>query len=198
MARPSDSYPDSATLGGQDERANGETPDALRAALADHDGELAAAVETTDELADLLVTAVVVAAALDEEELDHLTDSTSNLVAAADGLTTDEAATLADDLGENAAELSAALDAVLELQRAGALEDLVALAGTLSTLDIDGDTADGLNAVLGAVGAAQREQEPVSVLGLLAGVTSRDSRRGLGYLLSFLQALGRRVATGRR
>lgn len=198
MARPSESYPDSATLGGRDERANGETPESLRAALAEHDEDLAAAVETTDELADVLATAIVVAAALDEDDLEHLTDSTSNLVTAADGLTTDEAAALADDLGENAEDLSAALEAVLRLQRAGKLDDLVGLAETLSTLDIDQETADGLNAILGAVGVAQREPTPVSVLGLLEGFRSRDARRGLGYLLSFLKALGRRLAPERR
>lgn len=242
MADPSESYPESATLGGDAKRTNGETPESLRVALAEHGEELAAAIETTDELSDILTTAIIVAASADEAELDHVTNSTANLVEAADGLTTDQAAQLASELGENADDLSDALETVLELQRTGnlddlvsiasafseslsadeveelgtmleqngsdlvdaldvvlelhredQLEDLVALAETLSTLEIDQDTADGLNTVLGAVGEAQRTSEPVSLLGLLRGFGSKDARAGLGYLLSLLKAQGRRV-----
>lgn len=193
MAEPADSYPESATLEGHDERVDGETPDSLRAALAKHDAELASGVERTDELADILTTAIIVTASADDEELDYVTDSTSNLLTAADGLTTDGAATLAGELGENADELAAALETVLELQRTGQLDDLLELAETASALEVDDDAVAGLNTLLSSISEAQQQSRPVSVLGLVSGLRGRDARSGLGYLLSVLQALGRRL-----
>jgi len=227
MAEPAESYPESATLGA-DERTDGEMPDALREALVDHDEDLAAAVEATDELDDVLTTAILVAASADTEELAHLSDSASNLIDIADGLTTDEVAALTDDLGEdaddvadlltiaaalgaslspseverlssmvedNGSELVDALDVLLALHSEGTLTDLLDLAETLSTLEIDDDTVRGLNTVLGAVGEAQRESETGSQSGLLDDIRSADFREGVGYLRTLLRALGRRVRT---
>lgn len=240
MARPTDTYPETATHGSSKHRTNGEGDAALEEALSEHGEALAVAVESTDELQDALATAILIAASADEDELDHVTDSAANLVAAADGLTTDGAAALATDLGDNAEELSAsldtvvalqreghlddlaavatafaeslsaaeveelssmleedgtevveALDMVLELQRGGQLKDLLDLAETLSTLDVDEDAAAGLNALVGAVGEAERDSEPVGFVGFLRGLRSRDARAGLGYLLELLKALGR-------
>jgi uncharacterized protein YjgD (DUF1641 family) len=193
MAKPADSYPESATLGDQDGAADGEAPEDLQAALAEHDDELAAAVERTDELGDLLTTAIIVAASADDAEVEHLTDRTANLVEAVDGLATDETAELAADLGENAGELAGLLETLLELQREGHLDDLIELAEPLALLEIDEDTAEGLNAVLGAVGEAQRDSEPLSLSGLVSDLRSSELRAGLGYLLSLLKALGRQV-----
>lgn len=242
MAEPTDTYPETATNGARKEATDGDGEAALRAALADHGDELAGVVENTDELNDVLTTAILVIASSDEADLDHVTDRTANLIAAADGLATNETADLAADVGDSAADLSAALDTVLELQRDGHLDDfvtlssafsdslsseeveelatmleangsdlvaaldtvlelqrddhlsdLVDLATTLSVLDIDEDTAAGLNDILGAVGEAQRESEPAGPLGMLRGLASSDGRAGLGYLLAILKAQGRRL-----
>lgn len=193
MAKPADSYPESATLGNDDGGVDEEAPEELQAALAAHDEELAAAVGRTDELGDLLTTAIIVAASADEEEVQHLTDRTSNLVEAVDGLATDETAALAADLGDNAGELARLLETLLELQRTGQLDDLLELAEPLATLEIDEDTAEGLNAVLGAVGEAQATAEPLSLSGLVSDLRSAELRAGVGYLLAILKALGRRV-----
>lgn len=239
MAKPTDSYPESATHGARKREAgDGEGEAALRRAVDAHGESLAAAVERTDELDDALATAILVAASADEAEVDHVTSSAANLVEAADGLTTDGAAALATELGENAdglnaaletvldlqregtlddlaalaaalsteqvealsavldedgAELVAALDLVLDLQRGGELEDLVGLGRTLSALDVDEDTARGLNELLGAVGEAERESEPVGLLGAVRQLRTADARAGLGYLVATLKALGRRV-----
>jgi uncharacterized protein YjgD (DUF1641 family) len=237
MAKPTDTYPETATLGGREE-SNEAGEAELREALAAHGGSLAAAVERTDELDNALATAILVAASADDEEVDRVTNSAANLVTAADGLTTDGAAALADTVGENAddllgsldtvlelqrdgklddlatlagalsaeevaalstmveedgEDLVAALDAALELQRTGALADLVALGQTFSALDVDEDTARGLNGVLGAVGEAQRESEPVGLLGAVGALRTRDARAGLGYLVAILKAQGRRL-----
>ncbi len=237
MAKPTDTYPETATLGGREESTEaGETE--LREALAAHGGDLAAVVERTDELDDALATAIIVAATADEAEVERVTDSAANLVAAADGLTTDGAAALAGAVGENADDLSDALDTVLELQRDGTLEDLSTLAGAVSTeeaealaamldeedtdivaaldtvlelqrddalsdlvalgqtfsaLDVDEDTARGLNGVLAAVGEAQRESEPVGLFGAVGTLRSANARAGLGYLVAILKAQGRRL-----
>lgn len=242
MAEPTNSYPESATQGGREATTDGEGEAALEAALAEHGESIADAVDRTDELADLLTTAILVVANADKAELEHVTDSTANLVEAADGLTTEEAAELATTVGDSADDLSdslatvlalqreghlddlvriatafseslspeeveklattvedsgtevvEALDVVLVLQREGHLEELVDLATTLSTLDIDADAARGMNTLLGALGEAERDSQPVGPLGALRQLRTRDARAGLGYLVAILKAQGRRL-----
>jgi uncharacterized protein YjgD (DUF1641 family) len=242
MAEPTDSYPEAATNGARKASTNGDGEAALEAALAAHGEDLADLVEGTDELQDALATAILIVASADDDEVEYVTSSTANLVEAVDGLSTDEAAALAGDLGENADDLAAALetvlelqreghlddlvtiatgfsgslsaeevealstmleedgsdvvealDVVLELQREGSLEELVDLADTLSTLDIDADAAAGLDRLLGAVGEAEREAEPVGLLGFLRRLGGQDVRAGLGYVLAILKAQGRRL-----
>lgn len=244
MAEPQRTVPEAATNGARD-RGTGEGEAALQTVLDEHGEALAAALDRTDELEDALVTAILVIASADDEEVEHVTDSAANLVAAADGLSTDETAALADQVGADADALAGALDAVVSLQRAGDLDDLlelataltdalsdeeidrlasmldedgeavldaldtvlslqragdldalVELAGTAAALELDDDAVAGLNAVLGAVGEAQRDSEPVSLLGAVGALRSRDGRAGLGYAVSVLRALGRRL-TGR-
>lgn len=240
MAEPVDSYPATATNGTEEPRGDGEQ--ALRDALAENGEQLAAVVESSDELQDVLTTAILIVASADEDELDHITDSITNLTEAADGISTAEAAALATDVGANAEELSStlstllelersgdletlvtlatavsgglspdevdelasllesdtaelidALDLVLELQREGDLGELLDLAQTASRLELDEDAVTGLNAVLGAVGEAQRNSHSRGILGLLGQLRTRDARSGLGYLVALLKALGRRV-----
>lgn len=247
MADPTDSYPDEATLGARSKGASDGSADSdgearLREVLDAHGEDLAAALDRTDEAADLVETTILVLASADDEEIDYLTDSVGNLVEAGDALSTAEATTLAASVGENGDDLAATVDTVLELQREGRLDDLATIAGAfseslspeeveelatileengaetvaaldvvldlhregrlddlvdlarvVSTLEVDADTAAGLNTVLGAVGAAQRESEPVGLLGFVSGLRSRDARAGLGYLLALLKAQGRRV-----
>lgn len=242
MAEPQETYPESATHGGREQAADEDGEAALREALAAHGEDIADIVEHTDELDDALTTAILIAAAADEDEVNQITASTANLVEALDGLSTEDAAALATAVGENADDLSASLDSVLELQREGQLDDLVTIAAafseslspaeveelsamlesngteiveamdlvlelqreghleslvdlakTLSGLEIDEDAAHGLNDLLGAVGEARRESEPVGLLGALRRLGGRDARAGLGYLVTVLKAQGRRL-----
>jgi len=246
MAEPRDAYPETATKGGREDGTTAEGEAALRAALAEHGDEIAGVVETTDELDDLLTTAILVIASADDGAVEHVTESTANLVKAADGLSTDGTAELAANLGENADDLSVTVDTVLQLQREGHLDDivtvatafsdslsaseveelattleengddlvaaldvvlelhrddqladLVTLAETFSGIEADADTVRGLNGVLAAVGEAERESEPVGVLGLFKRLRGRDARAGLGYLVALLRALGRRLRNDR-
>lgn len=192
MAEPTDSYPAEATKGGRErERGGGEA--ALREALDAHGEELAAAIERSDEVGDLLETAILMIATADEDEVEYVADAGASLLRAADGLATDETADLAEDVGERADDLAEALELVLELQRQGHLEDLVDLAKTMSALEVDADAVRGMNTALGALGEAERESEPVGFLGFLRGLRSADARAGLGYLLALLRAQGRRL-----
>jgi len=240
MAKPADSYPESATLGDEDGGVDGETPEELRAALAEHDEELAAAVERTDEFGELLTTAILVVASADDEEVSEITDALSALVEVGEGLATDGTADLAAVVGENgealaglvetgtrlereadldavvtlAATLSSSLsdeavdelvtlvetggedvvdtlELVVELQRSGDLDALLATASMLSQLELDEDAVEGLNRLLSAVGEAERDSEPVGLLGALRQLRSRDGRAGIGYVVSLLKGLGR-------
>lgn len=193
MAKPQSSHPEDATLGGStDETDAGQK--ALEDALGKHGEELAAAIEATDELDDLLVTAILIIASADEEEVENVTESLAALVEAGDGLLTEETAELAGMLGENADELADALDLLLELQRSGDLETLLETARMLTVLDIDEETADGLNRLLSAVGAAERTAtdapEDTGLLATVRGFTSTEARQGLRYLLGLLRGLG--------
>lgn len=243
MAKPQESYPETATNGNEAREQADDGEAALRAVLAEGDSAI-----DTDELSDILTTAILIAASADETEIDHITESTANLIEAADGLTTAETAELAHEVGANADELSATLETVLELERDGHLDDLVtittAFSGALSpseitdlatmldengselvetldilldlqreehledlidivkplsALEVEQETVEGLNTVLGAVGETQtqvqRESHPDGLVAMLTALWSRDARAGLGYVISLLKALGRRVRT---
>jgi uncharacterized protein YjgD (DUF1641 family) len=239
MAKPQRSYPESATKGGREE-STAEGREALQDALGKHGDDLAAAVERTDEVDELLTTAILVLATAEQEDVENVTETLAALVRAGDGLATEETADLAAEVGENADDLAglldtgmrlereADLDAVVtlagaassslsdedverladlveeggedvvdtlelavELQREGDIDQLLETAKVLSVLEIDEDAARGLNSLLSAVGEAERESEPVGLLGALGQLRSRDGRAGLGYLLSLLKGLGR-------
>jgi len=242
MAEPTDSYPETATNQARKNGFDGDGQAAVQNALSENGETLAAIIDSSDDLNNALETAILVIASADQAELDTITDSTSSLVTAADGLSTDEAAELATDLGENADDLSASLETIVTLQQDGHLDDLAALATafteslspadieelstmlsengpelietlgavlelqqegqlaalldtatTLSALEIDEAAVAGMNDVLGAVGDARRSSEPTELRGTLRGLTSRDIRASLGYLLTVLRALGRRL-----
>lgn len=213
MADRTDSYPESATHGGRkaasaDEgkaeaegeggtegkaEAKGKGEAALREALDERGEDLAAAVEATDELSDVLATAVLVVASADEDEIAHVTESTANLLQAADGLSTEETAALARQVGTNADDLATVLETLLAVEREGHLDELVGLARQLSALEVEPEAVAGANTFLAAVADAERDAEPVGLLGALRELRTADARAGLGYLVAILKAQGRRV-----
>ncbi|WP_248906391.1 DUF1641 domain-containing protein [Halocatena marina] len=123
----------------------------------------------------------------------HLDDLVTITTAFTDALSPSEVAELADTVEAGGTDLAETLDLLLDLQRGGHLEDLIDIVKPLSALEVEPETVDGLNTILGAVGAAQNESQPTGFLGLLGSFKQRDVRAGLGYLASFLAALGRRV-----
>lgn len=167
--------------------------EALRDALDEHGAELAAALSHTEQVEDLIETVILVVASADEEEVEHVTDSLVALANAVDGLATEESVALAEAIGERGDDAAAALETVLRLEREDELGNLVDLAGTLSALDLDEESVEGLNRLLDAVGEAERDHEPVGLLGGLRAARTPDVRAGLGYLLAVVRARGRRL-----
>lgn len=193
MAEPTTGVPDDA-LNVEAERPK-EGEEALRAVLETYGGDYAAAAEYTDELENLIETAIIVIASADEDDVDNVTQSLVTLVEAGDALSTEGTVALAENVGENSEELGGALESVLELQRDGKLDDLVETAGALAALDIDEGTVESLNRLLGAVEEAENA-EPVGPIGFLRSLSGRDVRAGMGYLLAVLRGVGRRLRTG--
>ncbi|GGN09031.1 DUF1641 domain-containing protein [Halarchaeum nitratireducens] len=239
MAQPVREVPESAT-NTEPERPQ-EGRDALESVLEEYGGDYADAAEYTDELENVLETAILVISSADDAEVDYVTDSMVTLVKAGDAISTegtvalaesfgdnsegfaevvddvvrlqqeghltmflelagtlaepldeDDAERLANTVGENAEELADVLDDLMALKQTGQLDALLELAATFSTLDADETTANALNDVLGAVGEAEEESEPMGLFGALGALRSSEARAGLGYVVEILKGLGRR------
>ncbi|MEF8901991.1 MAG: DUF1641 domain-containing protein [Halovenus sp.] len=188
----------------------------LEAAIAENPEAVAEFVRRLDSVNELL-------AVLDPDESTPTDDggrdlggATSTLPESADGLATEQTVGLAETIGENGAELEAALDSILILQRSGTLDELIefaevaslasaalddemvtSLASTGSSLGEIADTAaeddvrNGLETALeGIAGAEAEETEAVGVRTLVGATRDPEVKRGLGYLLSVARAIG--------
>lgn len=150
MANPQREIPEAATNREPDRPESGE--EALRAALAEHGGDYADALDHTDELQDALATAVLVVASADEEDVDRVTDSLVSATNAAEALTTEESVALAEHIGENGGDLAQTVDVAARLQREGHLETFVTIAETFSE-DLDEAERDELVSIIEDGGA---------------------------------------------
>lgn len=175
----------------EDARSPGEA--ALRDAIDDHGEEVAAVLERSDEATELLDTVVLMIASAEEEDVEYLANALSSLVRTADGAATEETVALAEYVGENGTDVTETLDKLVALDREGQLDELLELGETLSGLDLDEESVATLNRLLAAVEDAEDGAEPTGVLGAVRSVRGRDARAGLGFLVSFLRATGRRL-----
>ncbi|GGL64899.1 DUF1641 domain-containing protein [Halocalculus aciditolerans] len=191
MAKPTTKIPDSARNVDTERPQEGE--EALRAVLETYGGDYADAAEYTDELEDILETAVLVLASADDDEVDYVTDSVVTLVQSADAISNEGTVALAEGVGENSDELADALDSVIGLQKSGDLDALIEKAPLLAELDIDETTIDTLNRVLDAVDEAEKESEPTGLFGAMRALSSAEGRAGLGYAISVLKGIGSRL-----
>lgn len=199
--------------------------EALEEAIAEHPEEVVAFVERLGLVNDLLDTTSLATAALDDRMVMELADTSSLLLESADGLATPETARLAGSVGENAADLDAALETLVRLQRSGTLDELAGLADglTLATAALDDEmvqslartgsrlgevvdtaaepeTARGLERALRAVGEAEASNpEPLGAMGLVRALRDEEVRRGMGFLVALARGLGHADdATGER
>jgi uncharacterized protein YjgD (DUF1641 family) len=166
---------------------------ALQAAIDEHGEELAAVLERSDEAKELFETVVLMTASAEDEDIAYLADALSSLIKTADGAATEETVALAEYVGEHGTDATAALDRLVELERAGHLEDLVELGEALAELDLDSSSVGTLNRLLAALEEAEAEAEPTGVFGALWSVRGRDAKAGIGYLVALVRSTGRRL-----
>jgi uncharacterized protein YjgD (DUF1641 family) len=191
--------------------------DSLEAAIADNPDAVADFVRHLDAVNELLDVVALGTSALEDDMVAELAGTAATLAEAGDGLATEQTVRFAALVGENGDDLAAALETLVDLQRAGALDELVGIVDALSLLTAAledgmvtelartgsrlGEVADeasdpaavrGLTRLLRAVGDAETaDHDPVGTVGLLRATRDRDVRSGLGYLLALARAVGR-------
>jgi uncharacterized protein YjgD (DUF1641 family) len=191
--------------------------DSLEAAIAENPEAVAAFVRRLDAVNELLDAVALGTEALEDDMVAELASTAATLAEAGDGLATEETVRLAAVVGESGDDLAAALETLVELQRAGTLDELVGLVDALSLLtaaleddmvaelartgsrlgEVADEAADpeavrGLTRLVRAVGDAEgAEPERVGALGLVRATRDPAVRAGLGYLLALARAVGR-------
>ncbi|WP_380679102.1 DUF1641 domain-containing protein [Salinigranum sp. GCM10025319] len=191
--------------------------DSLEAAIADNPDAVAAFVRRLDAVNELLDVVALGTSALEDDMVAELAGTAATLAEAGDGLATEETVRLAALVGQNGDDLAAALETLVDLQRAGTLDEFVGVADALSlataALEDDmvaelartgsrlGEVADeaadpaaarGLTRLVRAVGDAEAaDPERVGAVGLLRSTRDPEVQAGLGYLLALARAVGR-------
>jgi uncharacterized protein YjgD (DUF1641 family) len=206
---------------GQDS-GEGSVPPELLAAVEDNPEEVARFLDNIGQVNELLDASALATAAMDDEMVMRLAEDGSNLGAAADEAATPELAHLGEAVGDNADALAEGVETLVALQESGTLDDLAALADTVSLLQAalddemvttltstgtrlgeladtasDEDVARGLESMLTAVGDATGEQtEPVGLVGLAKALRDSEVRAGMGVAVAVLRGLGRATSDG--
>lgn len=195
--------------------------DELIHAIEEHPEAFAGFVERLDAVNELLDVIELGTAAMDDQMIRELSETSTILAESADGLATPDTAALADSVGANATELESALQRLLELERAGTLADLTELAdgvslamaalddemvrtisgagtglGELADTASDPDTVRGFETLMTAVGEAadpEESTERVGMVGLLRALRDPEVQRGLGFVLAIARITGREL-----
>lgn len=201
-----------------------EVPDALTAAIAENPSEVARFLERLGLVNEFLDAADVVVSGLDDDMVAELAGTSTTLALAANGLATSETIGLGEAVGENAEDLSAAVETLVRLQRDGTLNDVAAFGdlvslgsaalndemvtslahtggrlGELADVAADDETAHGLQTMLEAVGAANAaEVDRVGPIGLVRSLRDPEVQTGMGFLVSLARELGRVRARGEK
>jgi uncharacterized protein YjgD (DUF1641 family) len=191
--------------------------DSLEAAIAENPEAVAAFVRRLDAVNELLDVVALGTSAFEDDMVAELAGTASTLAEAGDGLATEQTVRLATLVGEHGDDLAAALETLVELQRAGTLDELVGLVDALTLLTAaleddmvaelartgsrlgevadeaaDPDAVRGLTRLLRAVGdAEQAKSEAVGPVGLVRATRDPEVKAGLGYLLALARAIGR-------
>lgn len=188
----------------------------LTTAIEEHPDEVARFLDRLGLVNEFLDAADVVVSGLDDDMVTELAGTSSTLALAANGLATPETIGLGETVGENAEDLSAAVETLVRLQRDGTLDDLAALGdlvalgsaaldddmvtglahrgerlGELADVAADDDTARGLQTMLMAVGTASAsDPERVGPVGLVRALREPEVQTGMGFLVQLARALG--------
>ena len=188
----------------------------LESYVAENPEEVARLLDRLDVVNELLDVGAIATAAMDDEMVESVTETSANLAMAADGMATEDAVQLGEAVGENAEDVADGLETVARLQRTGTLDDLAQLAelaslGTSAMDDemvesitatggrlaevadtaADDDVAGGLENLLAAVGEADTDEpNRVGAVGLVKAIRDPEVQAGLGVLVSVAKALG--------
>jgi len=199
--------------------AEPDRPADLESLIEDNPEEVARFLDRLDLVNDLLDATAVATSAMDDEMVQSLSGTGTNLAMAADGMATEETVRLGETVGENADELAEGVEKVAELQRTGTFDDLLEMAelasllrgaaddemimslastgtrvGELADTATDEDVARGLDDVLTALGeAAGEEPEEIGAIGLLKATRDPDVKAGLGVVIALARALGQQT-----
>jgi uncharacterized protein YjgD (DUF1641 family) len=191
--------------------------DSLEAAIAENPDAVAAFVRRLDAVNELLDVVALGTSALEDDMVAELAGTAATLAEAGDGLATEETVRLATLVGESGDELAASLETLVELQRAGTLDELVGFIDALSLLTAaleddmvaelartgsrlgevadeasDPDAVKGLTRFVRAVGEAEAAgSDPVGPVGLVKATRDPEVQAGLGHLLALARAVGR-------
>ncbi|EJN59810.1 DUF1641 domain-containing protein [Halogranum rubrum] len=194
-----------------------DMPDVLAEAIAENPHEVARFLDRLGLVNEFLDAADVAVSGLDDEMVTELAGTSTTLALAANGLATPGTVELGETVGENATELSAAIETLVDLQRDGTLDDLAALGdlvslgsaalddemvtslahtggrlGELADVAADDDTARGLETLLTAVGTANTaEVRRVGPVGLVRSLRDPEVQTGIGFLVALARELGR-------
>ncbi|WP_135667779.1 DUF1641 domain-containing protein [Halorhabdus rudnickae] len=196
-----------------------DAPADLESLVADNPEEVARLLERLGLVNDLLDAADVATSAMDDEMIQSLAGTGTNLGLAANEIATDETVQLGEAVGQNADDLADGVEKVAELQRTGTLDDLLDLAelaslasaamddemvmslastgtrlGEVADTAADDDIARGLEDALAALGEATSEEpEEVGAIGLLKATRDPDVKAGLGVVIALARALGQQT-----
>jgi uncharacterized protein YjgD (DUF1641 family) len=203
------------------ESAETAVPPELVAAVEENPEEIARLIDNLGPINDALDASAVATGAMDDGMVQRLAGTGSALGAAADGAATDELADLGEAVGQNGDSLAEGLSTLARLQETGTLDDIVAIADTVSLLSAamddemvtslagtantlgeladtasDDDVARGLESVLHAVGdATSEEPEPVGIVGLARALRDPEVKAGMGVAVALLKGLGESAST---
>lgn len=170
-----------------EDRSPGEA--AIQAAIDTHGEDIAAAITHSEDVKNLIDTIVLVLASANDQDVESITRSLSNLIATGDALATTDTPELAAAVGENAMGLASALETLVRLEENGSLEDLAELAEFAGAVELNEASVRGMNRVIVALGEADQTAEPLGLLGALRATRTPSVRSGLGFLVGVLRGL---------
>ncbi len=196
----------------------------LQEAIEENPEEVARLIERLGLVNELLDATEVVTSAMDDRMVRDLSGTSATLASAADAAATDGVVVLGESVGENGADLAAALETLAEMQRDGTMDELRELTDVLSlagdALDdemvrrlagtganlggladaaADERTLRGIERMLTAVGEADAaDPEGVGAIGLIRALRDSEVQMGLGYVIAIARAMGQELSAEQR
>jgi uncharacterized protein YjgD (DUF1641 family) len=191
-------------------------PPAVEDAIAANADAVAALLDRSGQLGELLDALSLLEDGLDDEMVATVTGDATTLGLAASELAEPETVAVSAAVGQNGDELATTIDRLATLQHTGTLDSLLEVAdalalatdaadddmlttlaatgtslGTVAAATADDDVRDGLLDVIEGVGRANAaDAAPVGAVGLLQALRDPEVQAGLGYLVAVARGIG--------